>query len=133
MDEYFLDTSIVIDYIRGKKEISRFVNELKGKLYINYIVIAELSEGIYRVKDSKKMENGIDNFVNGMDGVLQVNYYVAKKFGEIRADLRKRGEVIEDFDILIAATCIENNLPIITLNKKHFDKIDGLKILTPGS
>lgn len=131
MQAYFLDTSIVIDCIRGKKEISRFVSDLKANLYINYIVIAELSEGIYRVKDSKRMEAGIDAFINGVDGVLPINYNVSKLFGKIRADLKEKGHIIEDFDILIGATCIENNLPVITLNRKHFEKIEGLDVYTP--
>lgn len=131
MNSYFLDTSVVIDCIRGKKEITKFISELKASFFINYIVIAELSEGIYRVKNSKLMEAGIDAFINGMDGVLPFNYNVAKLFGKIRADLKEKGQVIDDFDILIGATCIENNMPIITLNRKHFDKIVGLEVYSP--
>lgn len=131
MHAYFLDTSVAVDCIRGKKETSKFINELKASLFINYIVIAELSEGIYRVDDAKKMEAGIEAFINGMDGVLPINYNVSKLFGKIRSDLKKKGYIIEDFDILIAASCIENNLPIITLNRKHFDRIEGLEVFTP--
>ncbi|MEK7550542.1 MAG: type II toxin-antitoxin system VapC family toxin [Patescibacteria group bacterium] len=131
MNSYFLDTSVVIDCIRGKKETVKFISDLKASLYINYIVIAELSEGIYRVKDSKSIEVGIDAFINGMDGVFPINYNVSKLFGKIRADLKEKGQIIEDFDILIGATCIENNIPIITLNRKHFDKIQGLEVFTP--
>lgn len=36
--------------------------------------------------------------------------------------------MIEFRDIFIAATCIVNELPIATLNKKHFKHIEGLKI-----
>lgn len=131
MQAYFLDTSVVIDCIRGKKETSKVVSELNASLYINYIVIAELSEGIYRLGNSKKTEAGIDAFISGMDGVLPINYKVSKLFGKIRADLKEKGHIIEDFDILIAASCIENNLPIITLNRKHFDRINGLEVYTP--
>lgn len=131
MHAYFLDTSIVIDYLRGNKKTSQFISHLKASLFINYIVIAELSEGIYRVKDPKSMESGIDAFINGVDGVLPISYNVSKLFGKIRADLREKGQMVEDFDILIASSCIENNLPIITLNRKHFDRIVGLEVLTP--
>lgn len=37
--------------------------------------------------------------------------------------------MIEFRDIFIAATCIVNGLPIVTLNKKHFKRIAGLKII----
>lgn len=41
---------------------------------------------------------------------------------------RKKGELIEDADLLIAATCIVNDLVLITNNRKHFSRIEGLDI-----
>jgi tRNA(fMet)-specific endonuclease VapC len=43
--------------------------------------------------------------------------------------LRKRGFIIEDTDILIAAYCIKNNCLLVTNNIKHFENIEGLKII----
>lgn len=43
--------------------------------------------------------------------------------------LRTRNQMIEFRDIFIAATCLVHDLPIVTLNKKHFKRIDDLKIL----
>jgi len=37
--------------------------------------------------------------------------------------------MIEFRDIFIAATCIVNDLPVRTLNKKHFDRITGLHVI----
>lgn len=48
---------------------------------------------------------------------------------DIYADLYKRGLLILDADILIAATALENNLAIVTNNESHFNRISGLKIL----
>jgi tRNA(fMet)-specific endonuclease VapC len=47
---------------------------------------------------------------------------------DIYADLRKRGLIIEDADILIAATALEHNLVLVTNNEKHFARIPGLKL-----
>jgi predicted nucleic acid-binding protein len=54
---------------------------------------------------------------------------VAEKAAEIYHRLRKNNQIIEFRDIFIAATCLTFNLPIATLNKKHFKRIEGLKIL----
>ena len=51
--------------------------------------------------------------------------------GKKTAFLKKRGEIIEDMDIMIAATCISNNLILITSNKKHFQRVKGLEVLSP--
>ncbi|MBI2416747.1 MAG: type II toxin-antitoxin system VapC family toxin [Ignavibacteriales bacterium] len=43
--------------------------------------------------------------------------------------LRGKNMLIDLADIFIAATCLANNLEIVTLNRKHFKRIDGLRIL----
>jgi predicted nucleic acid-binding protein len=42
--------------------------------------------------------------------------------------LRKKGNLVEDADILIAATAMTNDLEVVTDNTRHFDRIDGLEI-----
>ncbi|GHU53286.1 hypothetical protein FACS1894200_13840 [Spirochaetia bacterium] len=44
----------------------------------------------------------------------------------IYADLKKRGLLIEDADILIAAFCIQNDYILVTNNSKHFKNIGNL-------
>ena len=47
--------------------------------------------------------------------------------------LRKSGQQLEFKDLIIGATAIQQNLPLATLNEKHFDKLDKLTIVTPFS
>ena len=44
------------------------------------------------------------------------------------ADLHRRGKLIGDADILIAATAIENNLTLVSNNQTHFSRITGLEL-----
>jgi tRNA(fMet)-specific endonuclease VapC len=48
---------------------------------------------------------------------------------KIYKDLKKKNKLIDLADILIAATCLSNNIPIATLNVKHFERIKELKII----
>lgn len=61
--------------------------------------------------------------------ILPFDDTVAQRAAEIYHDLRKRNQLIEFRDIFIAATCLVHGLPIATLNKKHFKRVDKLKIL----
>lgn len=61
--------------------------------------------------------------------VLPFTDEVALKAGQIYHQLRTSNQLIEFRDIFIAATCLTFKLPIATLNKKHFTRIDGLKIV----
>lgn len=61
--------------------------------------------------------------------VLPFTDTVAQKAAGLYHKLKLSNQMIEFRDIFIAATCIVHELPIVTLNKKHFKCIDGLKIL----
>ena len=61
--------------------------------------------------------------------VLDVTEEVVDVFGRVRAYLRQKNELVENFDVLIAATCITHDLTVVTYNDKHFSRIPGLKTL----
>lgn len=131
MDSYFLDSSVIIEYLRNNKEVISFIDDFPHQLSSGYVVKAELYEGVYLSNNKEKTRNQLEIFFRGLDKIYGVNDSTSHMFGKIRADLRQRGLLIEDFDILIASICIANNLPLITLNTKHFSRIDGLKIYLP--
>ncbi len=61
--------------------------------------------------------------------VLPFDKAVAKVAVEINKDLKRKRKLIAIPDLFIAATAVENNLPFATLNKKHFERVDGLAII----
>jgi predicted nucleic acid-binding protein len=55
-----------------------------------------------------------------------------KRFAQIRGSLPKPiRQQIGDFDILIAATCLEHDLTLLTRNRKDFQQIPHLKLYQP--
>ncbi len=50
-----------------------------------------------------------------------------QRFARIRGDLRQRGQLIGDPDILIATTALYYDLILLTRNKKHYQRIPLLK------
>ncbi len=48
---------------------------------------------------------------------------------DINNALKRKRKQIDIADLFIAATAISNNMPLATLNAKHFDRIDGLTII----
>ena len=126
---YLLDTSVIVDCIKGKKSAIDLVENLKGELHSSYICLAELYEGVLRSQQPKDKETGLKTFFKRLSGIFGIDENIAKKFGEVRAYLKQRGEVIEDFDIVIAATCLVYDLTLVTYNQKHFGRIPHLKLV----
>ena len=128
MNKYFLDTSIIIPYIRGNKEVTEFIDKLEGELISSYICLAELYEGIARYKNKESAEKNLLIFFHGLDEIIGLSKEISKTFGFIRTELREKGLLIEDMDILIAASCLEYQAVLVTENVKHFSRITNLKI-----
>ena len=87
------------------------------------ISIFELFNGA--TTQNKKQD--IETLCNEIE-VIDFNIETAKLSSEIYRELRKKNKLIEFRDILICATAIKFNIPIATHNKKHFERIDNLRI-----
>lgn len=87
----------------------------------------ELLRGM-KVRNASAQLKFFDLFC-GQNEIIELNDKIIVRAADIYADLYKRGLLILDADILIAATALENNLPIVTNNESHFNRIKGLQVL----
>ena len=125
--KYLLDTNIIIDHIRGKVPINK--NVIKEGAAISIIVLSELYYGAHKSINPKKSFSVIENLLQSMDLQTEnLSEEIVYEFGEIKASLERKGEKVEDFDLLIAATVKVSKLTLVTNNKKHFERIKGLKL-----
>lgn len=124
--KYLLDTSTVIDLLRGNANVQESVIE-KGiaEIAISQITLAELSVGIYLSKNTETEKERI-SFLKNNFAILP--FTSSEEFGQIKAALYSEGQMIEDMDILIAAEAIRHKLVLITSNEKHFSRIPKLKL-----
>jgi tRNA(fMet)-specific endonuclease VapC len=60
--------------------------------------------------------------------ILGIDEEVCKIFGRERGRLRAAGMLVGDFDLLIGATALRHNLTLLTNNRRHFERIAGLRI-----
>jgi tRNA(fMet)-specific endonuclease VapC len=58
--------------------------------------------------------------------VIPFDTEAAIEYGKIRADLERRGILIGDADIRIAAIALARDLTVITANINHFRRVPGL-------
>lgn len=128
MKRYLIETSVIVNFLRNKNNAVDLIESLEGELFSSYVSLAELYEGISRVKNPKELEKGVIDFFTGMSEVYGLDAGTAKHFGQTRALLKQQGNVIEDLDILLGATCLAHNLTMVTYNIKHFERIPNLDI-----
>ncbi|MDP3641691.1 MAG: type II toxin-antitoxin system VapC family toxin [Bacteroidota bacterium] len=121
-----VDTSIFIDFLRAseKKNTELYNLSDRQKIYLSSVTLYELLMGATNDLKRNDVRLLTENII-----VLPFDEEVSVKASELYHDLRKTNKMIEFRDIFIAATCLVHNLPIITTNKIHFQRIKGLDVL----
>lgn len=120
---YLIDSDILIDFLKAEKETVKILSKLKPHERGTCVIcVGEVLEGL------TEKQKGLFQKLVGLINIYNVDLKVVSEFSKIRKELRKQGNLIDNFDILIAATCLINDLTLITNNLKHFKRIKGLKI-----
>jgi tRNA(fMet)-specific endonuclease VapC len=101
-------------------------------LAVSIITYGELYEGAAFAHNRQPALSGLRHFLKGK-AILPLTQPIMERFAQIRGSLpRSIRQQIGDFDILIAATCFEHHLTLLTRNLKDFQKIPNLKLYQPN-
>jgi tRNA(fMet)-specific endonuclease VapC len=125
---YLLDTNICVFFLRGKLNLNNFVEgQWRECCCISEVSVLELRYGAENSNDPQKHHYVVDVFLSDFKIIpiaKSVDVYAKEK-----VRLRKMGMPMHDeFDLIIGATAITNDLILITDNVKHFKNFEGLKI-----
>lgn len=126
--KYLLDTNVVVDHMRKKVILNEDV--LENGAAVSIITLAELFYGACKSDNPIKSLGRVDTTFKLLKlEIVNLSEQIVAEFGGLKASLEVKGQRIEDFDLLIAATAKVFSLTLVTRNLKHFQRIPGLKIL----
>jgi tRNA(fMet)-specific endonuclease VapC len=94
---------------------------------MSIVTIAELQFGAY---NSGKIQRNLERiqYLKNIIQTINLSTTITEEYAKIKSKLRKTGNPIDDFDILIGATAIVNSLTLITNNEQHFNRIENISI-----
>lgn len=121
-----VDTGIFIDHLRSKAKTNTVLYQIfeRDDLYVSSVTLYELMAGATTQQKKEDIFLITSNFE-----VLDFSEAIAYKAAEIYQQLKKENLLIEFRDIFIAATCLNYDFPVLTLNKKHFQRIKELRLI----
>lgn len=130
--QYLLDTNILIDFLDGVPSVVEHVLKV-GTLQccISVISLHELYYGAYLAKDKKeeyfekelqKIRKLTERFT-----ILPLDTH-GEIYGRIKYTLRKIGKPVDEFDMVIAAQALAEELTVVTDNIKHFENMPDVKV-----
>jgi tRNA(fMet)-specific endonuclease VapC len=128
---YILDTNIISALMRGDDVVAdRLARVERSDVRLPQPALAEIAYGIALLPPSKRRDR-LENRRAIVTLTVQRSEWteeVSDAFGRIKAILARRGELIEDFDIAIAAHAVAANGVLVTTDARHMPRIPGLTI-----
>lgn len=123
------DTNVWVKYLNPQHSLvkSHFLQHPVSKILLCDVVKGELYYGAYK---STRQHQDLILLATlfGQFASLPFNGEAARVFGEVRADLTRKGMPIGPYDLQIAAIALVNHLTLVTHNTREFSRIAGLTL-----
>ncbi len=130
MEKVVVDSDVLIDLLRNEPDTAALIKSLETthELGTTDINAFELYWGAYK---SRKMESEVTTAKGLLNTLflLGTNEAAMELSAKIISDLERQGNPIDLRDLFIASICIVHSLKLLTRNRKHFEKIRGLKLV----
>ncbi len=128
---YVLDTTAFSAAMRRDEGLLELLRNYRpGNVVTVPPVVAEIQYGIERLDTSSKkhflLTSERDRLLSAIT-ILSWSPESSNNFGKIKADLERRGKLIDDFDIAIAAIATAHKCGVITGNLSHFQRIRNIE------
>lgn len=126
MVKYLLDTNVIIQILRGDKNIINKVYD-KGldKCCISEITVAELYYGA--VKGNRQSNFDDIDIITDTFKIIPI-YNSFERLARIRLELKSMGKMIDAYDMMIGASAVHNDYTLVTHNTKHYLNISGISL-----
>lgn len=122
---YLLDTSVMVVLLKPNNGLGKKLDEA-NKVYISTVALGELYYGIERSLQKTKNITDLDKLLQRIN-VLSVDVATARLYAFIKRGQEKKGLILPENDLWIAATAVQYNLPLATRDH-HFNWIVELAV-----
>lgn len=125
-----LDTTVLIAYLKGR-EPGASVAEHAVRDYSCYVTAITVYELLFGVARAQKRIG--EDALLGLMTILPFDEAAARRAANLHDALIRRNEDIGVKDVLIAAICLEHDIPLLTSDERHFQRVTGLTVIAPAS
>ena len=130
--QYLLDTNILIEFMCGTPSVVNKIIQIGfDKCCTSVLSMHELYYGAYNAKkrSDKCFRQEMDRIERLLTKLTVLSLETKRDvYGNIKYSLERKGQIIDEFDMMIAGHAISEGLTVVTNNLKHFDRIPDLKV-----
>lgn len=119
-----MDSDHCIAILRGHLDLRQWV-EPAELLTVTAISVGELMHGAYKSSHPTQNISRVDVLLAAVR-ILPFDSQAARRFGWLKTHLEKAGLKLATADLQIAAITLTQDVPLVTHNQKHFNRVPGL-------
>ena len=126
--KYLLDTDTCIYLIneRPRSVIARVRRHAVGDIGVSTVTVSELAWGVAKT-GSARNRVALEAFLLPLE-IAPYDLAAALQYGEVRADLARRGRPIGPLDTMIASHALSVGAALVTNNEREFGRVPGLRV-----
>lgn len=126
-----LDSTFLVDVLRGNSDVVELEANLdaSGTAFVSAVTTMELFEGIHLADATDGERTAVEELLTDVND-LPFDRECAMCAGRISAELTASGEPVHVTDVMIGATALVHERPVITRNVCHFERIEGLDVVS---
>ena len=125
---YLIDSDILIYSIKGNPRINQRIADLSATpKAISIITYGELLYGAKKSKQAEKNSSIIYRIAE-IFSIIGISRAIIETFVGLKLSLERKGQRLDDFDLMIAATALSLNYTLVTNNSTHFRRIEGIRL-----
>jgi tRNA(fMet)-specific endonuclease VapC len=128
---YLLDTDILSNLMKrapASTLVARLARVPPEDQFTSSVTLGELMYGAHRSSRTAALLERIEESLLPELPILPFDAAAARRYGELRAELERRGTPIGDADTRVASIALSRGLTVVTGNERHFRKVSGLEI-----
>ncbi|MBW3624689.1 MAG: PIN domain-containing protein [Armatimonadetes bacterium] len=123
-----MDTDICVHWLRRNPSVrGRLLTLRPDQVAVSVITVGELYYGAAKSARKSMEISKVEAFLAPI-AILSLTDPVLRRFGDLKSDLEKAGERLDNFDLLIAASALTEGRVLVTHNTRHFRRIAGLSL-----
>jgi len=123
---YLIDSDVLIDAYRGNVRAQEYVDALPEAWGLSQVSALELIVGARNKEELARTDKFLSDYL-----IVPLQAPIGARAYELLKKYAK-SHGLHVFDSLIAATALEENLTLVTRNRKHFAMIEGLSLDVPA-
>ncbi len=133
MSQVVLDTDVASYFFNRHSLAELYSKAVRGSdLLLSFMSVAELRAGSLRAKWGPERRGSLQSFVEDFD-VIYADDQLCTTWAELRAAASSMGRPLSPQDAWIAATAIAVDAPLATNNRRDYESVGGLRLITLAS